>query len=85
MTRSTAPPTFTLAYDKGASIHIFTQGCGRSYGFVHRLLTEAGTTLRSRGGPNRRAGHRAGQFGADGRVMYDGTPAPGPTGSLQIA
>ncbi|WP_406430381.1 helix-turn-helix domain-containing protein [Streptomyces sp. NBC_00631] len=41
------------AYDKGASIRTLAQGCGRSYGFVHRLLTEADTTLRSRGGPNR--------------------------------
>ncbi|MBC7273846.1 MAG: transcriptional regulator [Streptomyces sp.] len=40
------------AYDKGASIRTLAQGCGRSYGFVHRLLTEAGTTMRPRGGPN---------------------------------
>ncbi|MFE2070415.1 helix-turn-helix domain-containing protein [Streptomyces sp. NPDC059467] len=26
--------------------------CGRSYGFVHRLLTEADATMRTRGGPN---------------------------------
>ncbi|MBC7272252.1 helix-turn-helix domain-containing protein [Streptomyces albogriseolus] len=42
------------AYDKGASIRTLAEGCGRSYGFVHRLLTEAGTTLRMRGGPNGR-------------------------------
>jgi hypothetical protein len=29
-------------------------GCGQSYGFVHRLLTEAGTTMRTRGGPDTR-------------------------------
>ncbi|MER5917212.1 helix-turn-helix domain-containing protein [Streptomyces sp. NPDC001982] len=46
------------AYNKGASIRTLAQGCGRSYGFVHRLLTEAGTTLRGRGGPAR--GHGAG-------------------------
>lgn len=40
------------AYDKGASVRTLAQGCNRSYGFVHRLLTEAGTTMRSRGGPN---------------------------------
>ncbi|MGW0868204.1 helix-turn-helix domain-containing protein [Streptomyces sp. NPDC002611] len=40
------------AYDKGASIRTLAHGCNRSYGFVHRLLTEAGTTMRSRGGPN---------------------------------
>ncbi|HWU05451.1 MAG TPA: helix-turn-helix domain-containing protein [Streptomyces sp.] len=41
------------AYDKGASIRTLAEGCGRSYGFVHFLLTEAGTTLRSRGGDTR--------------------------------
>ncbi|MFI5857264.1 helix-turn-helix domain-containing protein [Streptomyces parvulus] len=41
------------AYDKGASIRTLAEGCGRSYGFVHLLLTEAGTTLRSRGGDTR--------------------------------
>ncbi|MEU6184165.1 helix-turn-helix domain-containing protein [Streptomyces coeruleorubidus] len=42
------------AYDKGASIRTLAEGCGRSYGFVHRVLTEAGTTMRSRGGSNGR-------------------------------
>lgn len=42
------------AYGSGASIRTLADGCGRSYGFVHRLLTEAGTTLRTRGGPNTR-------------------------------
>ncbi|MFF2206230.1 helix-turn-helix domain-containing protein [Streptomyces sp. NPDC058145] len=41
------------AYDKGASIRALAEGCGHSYGFVYRLLTEAGTTLRTRGGDNR--------------------------------
>lgn len=40
------------AYDKGASIRILAEGCGRSYGFIHRLLTEAGTALRTRGRSN---------------------------------
>ncbi|MEU4077728.1 helix-turn-helix domain-containing protein [Streptomyces venezuelae] len=39
------------AYTAGASIRALAHGCGRSYGFVHRLLTEAGTILRTRGGP----------------------------------
>ncbi|WP_436848009.1 helix-turn-helix domain-containing protein [Streptomyces coeruleorubidus] len=43
------------AYDKGASIRTLARGCGRSYGFVHRLLTEAGTAMRSRGGPGTRS------------------------------
>jgi len=28
---------------------------GRSYGFVHRILTETGVTLRGRGGATRRS------------------------------
>ncbi|WP_446047526.1 helix-turn-helix domain-containing protein [Streptomyces olivaceus] len=45
---------------QGASVRVLAEGCGRSYGFVHRLLTEAGTTMRTRGGPNTRAVEGAG-------------------------
>ncbi|MCT9010536.1 helix-turn-helix domain-containing protein [Streptomyces rhizosphaerihabitans] len=41
------------AYESGASIRTLAEGTGRSYGFIHRVLTEAGTLLRSRGGDNR--------------------------------
>ncbi|WP_314223578.1 helix-turn-helix domain-containing protein [Streptomyces zaehneri] len=41
------------AYESGASIRTLAEGTGRSYGFVHRLLTEAGVTLRGRGGATR--------------------------------
>lgn len=37
-------------YEKGASIRALAASTGRSYGFVHRVLSEAGVTLRSRGG-----------------------------------
>ena len=37
-------------YEMGESIRSLTSDTGRSYGFVHRVLTEAGTTLRGRGG-----------------------------------
>ncbi len=40
-------------YEKGASIRALAATSGKSYGFVHRLLTEAGVTLRARGGPTR--------------------------------
>ncbi|NJP80765.1 helix-turn-helix domain-containing protein [Streptomyces telluris] len=44
-------------YEDGASIRDLTRSTGRSYGFVHRVLLEAGVTLRGRGGPRvRRAG-----------------------------
>ncbi|MGP3950913.1 helix-turn-helix domain-containing protein [Streptomyces sp. 7N604] len=40
-------------YDSGASIRAIAEVHGRSYGFVHRMLTEAGATLRGRGGATR--------------------------------
>ncbi len=40
------------AYESGASIRSLVASTGRSYGSVHALLRESGTTMRSRGGPN---------------------------------
>ncbi len=40
-------------YDKGRSIRELADGSGRSYGFVHRVLSESGATLRGRGGATR--------------------------------
>ncbi|MEE1750992.1 helix-turn-helix domain-containing protein [Streptomyces sp. SP18CS02] len=40
-------------YERGVSIRTLAGGLGRSYGFVHRLLSESGTTLRRRGGTAR--------------------------------
>lgn len=37
-------------YDRGASVREVADRIGRSYGFAHKLLLEAGVTLRSRGG-----------------------------------
>ncbi|MFH7339947.1 helix-turn-helix domain-containing protein [Streptomyces sp. KHY 26] len=37
-------------YREGRSIRALAEAHGRSYGFVHRLLTEAGVPLRPRGG-----------------------------------
>ena len=41
-------------YEAGASIRSLAEQTGRSYGFVHNVLVEAGVALRRRGGPNRR-------------------------------
>ena len=41
-------------YDNGESIRSLAASTGRSYGFVHRILTETGVTLRGRGGATRR-------------------------------
>jgi hypothetical protein len=40
------------AYEGGASIRNLVATTGRSYGSIHSLLLESGTTMRSRGGPN---------------------------------
>jgi hypothetical protein len=40
-------------YEKGASIRALAESTGRSYGFVHRVLSESGVALRGRGGATR--------------------------------
>ena len=40
-------------YDGGESIRALASETGRSYGFIHRILTETGVTLRGRGGATR--------------------------------
>ena len=40
-------------YDSGESIRALAADSNRSYGFVHRILTESGVTLRGRGGATR--------------------------------
>jgi hypothetical protein len=46
------------AYEGGASIRSLVEKTGRSYGSVHSMLRESGTTMRSRGGPNHRRNRR---------------------------
>lgn len=42
-------------YNRGESIRSLADDIGRSYGFVHGVLTESGVTMRSRGGATRGA------------------------------
>ena len=57
--RSTGSTRDKLAADlkktdeKGASIRALAESTGRSDGFVHRVLSESGVTLRGRGGATR--------------------------------
>jgi hypothetical protein len=37
-------------YEAGTSVRVLAESTGRSYGFVHRVLTEAGVEMRPRGG-----------------------------------
>ncbi|WP_234809152.1 helix-turn-helix domain-containing protein [Mycobacteroides saopaulense] len=39
-------------YEAGASIRTIAAAHGHSYGYVHKALTQSGTELRGRGGPN---------------------------------
>ncbi len=52
--RETLAKSYVAQYRKGASIRAIAEGSGRSYGFVHRVLTEAGVELRARGGDTKR-------------------------------
>ncbi|MFN8077882.1 MAG: helix-turn-helix domain-containing protein [Kineosporiaceae bacterium] len=40
-------------YQEGSSIRALAESTGRSYGFVHRILTENEVSLRGRGGATR--------------------------------
>jgi len=40
-------------YEAGESIRALAIATGRSYGFIHRILTEQGVSLRGRGGSTR--------------------------------
>jgi hypothetical protein len=59
MTRDELLTELRSAYERGASIRSLVAMTGRSYGSIHSLLRESGTTMRSRGGPNHRTRVRA--------------------------
>ena len=40
-------------YNSGESIRSLAASTGRSYGFIHRILSENGVSLRGRGGATR--------------------------------
>jgi hypothetical protein len=45
-------------YEGGKSIRDLAAETGRSYGFVHRVLSESGVTLRGRGGAPKSRGKK---------------------------
>ena len=51
--RDALAKTLKNKYDSGVSIRALAEESGRSYGFVHRILSESGTNLRGRGGATR--------------------------------
>ena len=52
--RATLARNLVQRYSQGESIRKLASDTGRSYGFVHRVLTESGVQLRQRGGARRR-------------------------------
>lgn len=51
--RSELAASLVERYGRGESIRSMADDLGRSYGFVHGVLAEAGVTMRSRGGATR--------------------------------
>lgn len=52
--RSKLATNLKARYDAGESIRSLATATGRSYGFIHRILTETGVALRGRGGATRK-------------------------------
>jgi hypothetical protein len=52
--RSKLATDLKARYDAGESIRSLASATGRSYGFIHRILTETGVALRGRGGATKR-------------------------------
>ena len=52
--RSKLATDLRARYDAGESIRSLATATGRSYGFIHRILTETGVVLRGRGGATRK-------------------------------
>ncbi len=53
-TRSTMAGELKSRYESGESIRSLAAATDRSYGFVHRILSESGAALRGRGGATRK-------------------------------
>ncbi|PPK96170.1 hypothetical protein CLV92_105272 [Kineococcus xinjiangensis] len=51
--RETLAAELSKGYAEGKSIRALAEETGRSYGFVHRILSESDVSLRSRGGATR--------------------------------
>lgn len=57
--RADLATTLVERYRRGESIRAIAEDIGRSYGFVHGVLVEAGVAMRSRGGATRGAAAQA--------------------------
>lgn len=59
-TRAAAAGELVDRYENGASVRALAELYGRSYGWVHRMLTEFGVQFRPRGGATRTRDRHAG-------------------------
>lgn len=66
--------------EPNASIRGLAERIGRSYGLVHRVLSESGAQIRPRGGDHRRPAKKAG-----GNVLQWEEKGGGKTGHLSIS
>ncbi len=65
MTESTADDDLKVEIvrkyvDDGLSVRLTAEAVGKSFGFVHRILKDAGVTIRSRGGARKKPATEAG-------------------------
>jgi hypothetical protein len=56
--RSKLAADLSKRYGAGESIRSLATSTGRSYGFIHRILTETGVALRGRGGAPRKTARK---------------------------
>src|SRR3712207_9382281 len=64
-------------YEKGASIRALAESTGRPYGFVHRVLSESGVTLRGRAGATRPQKKQPAAFDCPPGLTTPGAGRPG--------
>ncbi|WP_375433205.1 helix-turn-helix domain-containing protein [uncultured Friedmanniella sp.] len=85
--RTTLGASLAERYQAGESIRALAEDIGRSFGFVHGVITEAGVPLRGRGGPTRGAAATASASAATTtstrpaptrKASAAATPGPGP-------
>ena len=86
--RGVVAAKYAKRYEAGESIRKIAEDAGRSFGFVHGVLKEAGVTLRSRGGatrgPKKVAAKKAAAAPATKKVAVT-APAPAKEASAKKA
>jgi hypothetical protein len=79
--RGSIATQYARRYAAGESIRKIAEDAGRSFGFVHGVLKEAGVTLRSRGGATRGPKATVGKKAATGKKAAPAAAAKTPAKS----